>query len=102
MGITSSATFNREKHRGFWIRLLLALAVIVIGQAGMAFPIPGQAKTKVNMQDGLIYVWIPAGTFQMGCSPKDSDCSDDEKPVHSVKLTKGFWIGQAPVTQAAY
>jgi formylglycine-generating enzyme required for sulfatase activity len=38
----------------------------------------------------------------MGCSPGDSECSDDEKPAHQVTITKGFWLGQTPVTQEAY
>ncbi len=41
-------------------------------------------------------------TFTMGCSPEDSDCAADEKPAHQVTITKGFWIGQTDVTQAAY
>jgi formylglycine-generating enzyme required for sulfatase activity len=57
---------------------------------------------KVNPKDGLTYVWIPPGTFQMGCSPGDTGCDGDEKPVHRVTLTKGFWLGQTPVTQQAY
>ena len=60
------------------------------------------AKTKVNPKDGLTYVWIPPGTFQMGCSPGDSECGNSEKPSHLVTITEGFWIGQTPVTQAAY
>jgi formylglycine-generating enzyme required for sulfatase activity len=57
---------------------------------------------KVNPKDGLTYVWISPGTFLMGCSPGDSECSDGEKPAHQVSITKGFWIGQTPVTQQAY
>jgi formylglycine-generating enzyme required for sulfatase activity len=57
---------------------------------------------KVNPMDGLTYVWIPPGTFQMGCSPGDGECYDDEKPAHQVTITKGFWLGQTPVTQQAY
>ena len=38
----------------------------------------------------------------MGCSANDSECFDDEKPSHPVTITKGFWIGQTVVTQAAY
>ena len=38
----------------------------------------------------------------MGCSPGDADCRDDEKPAHKVKISKGFWMGQTPVTVAAY
>ena len=57
---------------------------------------------KVNPKDGLTYVWIPPGTFMMGCSPGDNECFDNEKPAHQVTVTKGFWLGQTPVTQQAY
>jgi formylglycine-generating enzyme required for sulfatase activity len=64
---------------------------------------PGlQAKTWLNPLDGLKYVWIPPGTFIMGCSAQDSECHDDEKPTHQVDITKGFWLGQTEVTVAAY
>lgn len=74
--------------------------------AGYSSPIAAQAQTtikrKINAKDGLTYVWIPPGTFQMGCSPNDTKCSQYEEPAHSVTVTGGFWIGQTPVTQAAY
>ncbi len=57
---------------------------------------------RVNQKDGLTYVWIPPGRFQMGCSPGDAECFDNEKPAHEVTITKGFWLGQTPVTQQAY
>lgn len=60
------------------------------------------SATKVNPKDGLAYIWIAPGKFQMGCSPGDTDCGDDEKPLHEVAITKGFYIGQTLVTQAAY
>ena len=58
--------------------------------------------SKVNPKDGLKYVWIPPGTFMMGCSPDDNECQDNEKPPHQVTLTKGYWLGQTPVTVGAY
>jgi formylglycine-generating enzyme required for sulfatase activity len=45
---------------------------------------------------------IPPGEFQMGCSPGDSQCGDDEKPAHPVRITKGFEIGKYEVTQAQW
>jgi formylglycine-generating enzyme required for sulfatase activity len=63
---------------------------------------PAQKPTKVNPKDGLTYVWIPPGTFQMGCSPGGNECGSHENPAHSVTITKGFWIGQTEVMQAAY
>jgi sulfatase modifying factor 1 len=59
-------------------------------------------STRVNPKEGLAYVWIPPGTFTMGCSPGDGECYAWEKPEHLVTITKGFWIGQTEVTQAAY
>jgi len=57
---------------------------------------------KVNPRDGQRYVWIPPGKFRMGGSSLDANSYKDEMPEHSVTLTKGFWIGETPVTQAAY
>jgi formylglycine-generating enzyme required for sulfatase activity len=63
---------------------------------------PVAGATRVNTKDGLTYVWIPPGKFTMGCSPGDSECLDDEKPAHEVTITRGFWMGQAEATVAAY
>jgi formylglycine-generating enzyme required for sulfatase activity len=65
-------------------------------------PAPAPLRVRENPKDGLKYVWIPPGTFQMGCSPGDSECSYYEKPAHQVRITKGFWIGQTEVTVGAY
>jgi formylglycine-generating enzyme required for sulfatase activity len=57
---------------------------------------------RTNPKDGLAYVYIPAGTFTMGCSPQDNECIDDEKPPHVVEIANGFWLGETEVTQAAW
>ena len=62
---------------------------------------PQPGAVRVNPQDGLKYVWIPAGTYTMGCSPGDK-CHSHEKPSHSVTISKGFWMGQTEVTVGAY
>ena len=61
---------------------------------------PGEVRE--NAKDGLKYVWIPPGSFRMGCSWWDFKCGYVEKPVHEVTITKGFWLGQTPVTVGAY
>jgi formylglycine-generating enzyme required for sulfatase activity len=73
-------------------------------QAAPSSPPPTRVAgaTKVNPKDGLTYVWIPPGKFTMGCSPGDMLCAPDEKPAHPVTLTKGFWMGQTPVTNEAW
>jgi formylglycine-generating enzyme required for sulfatase activity len=63
---------------------------------------PQPGANKVNPKDGLTYVWIPPGSFTMGCSPNDMMCAPNEKPPHPVSISKGFWMGQTPVTNAAW
>jgi formylglycine-generating enzyme required for sulfatase activity len=79
--------------------LVIGVAVVIV--AAVAYWWFTRANT-VNSRDGLNYVWIEPGTFEMGCSPGDGECVDSEKPVHLVTITKGLWMGQTPVTQAAY
>jgi formylglycine-generating enzyme required for sulfatase activity len=75
--------------------------VLLIAGAGL-WLLSAQPRTRVNSKDGLTYVWIPPGKFQMGCSAGDAECFDNEKPAHQVTITKGFWLGQTSVTQEAY
>ena len=72
------------------------------GPAPSAPAVPAWVKSKVNPEDGLTYVWIPPGTFQMGCSPGDNECRANEEPARSVTIAQGFWMGQTEVTQEAY
>jgi len=51
---------------------------------------------------GMEFVQIPAGSFDMGCSYGDSDCSNDEKPQHRVNITRAFYLGKYEVTQGQW
>ena len=42
--------------------------------------------------------WCPAGEFIMG-SPKDEANRKENETQHQVKLTRGFWMLETPVTQ---
>ena len=46
--------------------------------------------------------WIEPGTFTMGSPSGEAGRVDDEGPRHEVRLTKGFWLGDTPVTQALW
>jgi hypothetical protein len=81
------------------LRFLLAGWVLVANCAG---PSVRQGDIWANPKDGLRYVYVPPGTFRMGCSPGDTHCVEDERPTHNVRISKGFWMGQTPVTVAAY
>lgn len=54
---------------------------------------------RVSSGDGMIQVYIPQGSFQMG--GLDTRASTDEKPVHKVDM-KGYWIDKVEVTNAMY
>ena len=48
-------------------------------------------------------ILVEAGTFQMGATAEQGDDADsDEKPVHSVTLTKDYYMGETEVTQALW
>lgn len=49
---------------------------------------------------GMELVYVAPGSFQMGSS--DGDAYYHEKPVHTVRVTKGFWVGQTEVTNGQY
>ena len=48
-------------------------------------------------EHGLIFRYIPGGSFLMGSNQGDRD----ERPEHPVELS-GFWISDVPISWAAY
>jgi len=99
-GYLATAGYNEVQELIEW--------AVSIDNSGAAEPVeqlPSATKTPettVNPKDGMKYVWIPPGTFTMGCSTGDSECRPEEKPPHEVTLTHGFWMAQTPVTVGAY
>lgn len=74
--------------------------VAALGAVHQGVIAPGTVKG--GLKDGLNYVWIPPGTFMMGCSPGDNECEADEQSPHPATVNKGFWLGQTEVTVGAY
>ena len=46
--------------------------------------------------------WISPGRFRMGSPKEEIGRDDDEGPVHEVAFARGFWLFDAPCTQALY
>ena len=47
---------------------------------------------------GLLMVWCPAGSFEMGKGTNHSL----EKPIHKVTFDRGFWMSSTEMTQSQY
>ena len=63
--------------------------------------VPSSGRPWNDPVTQMEFVWVPGGTFKMGCGSWTSDCSSDEKPVHLVRLS-GFWLGKYEVTQGQW
>ncbi|HEY3739628.1 MAG TPA: bifunctional serine/threonine-protein kinase/formylglycine-generating enzyme family protein [Bryobacteraceae bacterium] len=94
-----------------WLIATAAVAAVSIGgwlamthptvKPHTAAPPAARDFPRINPKDGLTYMPIPSGNFQMGCSPRDTECSPDEAP-HFVEITNRLWMSKTEVTQAAY
>lgn len=117
---------------------LLLLTVTLIGSCGTANPTappeqpatrtepthaptvrpsPSQGETRTRPIDGMVILYVPGGSFQMGSTEPEVDeaiilCTQHynicnrwyymrEHPQHSVSLA-GFWLDQTEVTNAQY
>ncbi len=59
-------------------------------------PLKGKDWTMPGL--GMKFAYVAPGSFQMGSNNGDSD----EKPVHRVTISRGYWIGKYEVTQSEY
>ena len=72
-----------------------ASAVLVGRKSGetCTVTLPGGAKMEM--------IWCAPGSFKMGSPPGEPGRFSSET-LHSVTLTKGFWLGKYEVTQAQW
>jgi len=65
--------------------------------------VPGEpdAPDEPELPPGLVWVAVPDGSFEMGCSPGDSDCYSSEEPRHTVNVP-AFRMTETEITQAQY
>ena len=61
-------------------------------------PVPVKDEPWTISGLGMQFVYVAPGTFQMG----SNNGGADEKPVHAVTISKGYWIGKYEVTQDEY
>src|SRR6516225_11508324 len=94
---------NRGGRRTGVVALALAIGAgtLAISAWAVASAQEGSAVTYSTNELGMEFVSVPAGQFPMGCSEgaKPVECSADEKPRHTVEITRAFDIGKTEVTQ---
>src|SRR5262245_2573561 len=78
------------------------LSGIVLGGLLAVTTLDAANQTKSNAADGQIYVWVPPGSFAMGCSSSDRECTRLDPRPQMVAMAQGFWIAESEVTVAAY
>ena len=90
-----------------WATLIEAMpdaAVVTDPALRTAIAATGLAWRVRDTGTGIEMLLVPPGIFQMGCSQGSNSygCTNEERPVHSVTLTKGFYLGRYEVTQAQW
>ncbi len=84
------------------MRFVWSCLVIALLFAPFAMAKKSNEKKRVNHEDGLTYIWIPAGSYSTGCVQGDANCTGDERKKANISIPEGFWISETEVTQAAY
>lgn len=78
--------------------LQIAVWFVVVSIALLAARSPSPGKSV----GGLNYVYLPAGSFTMGCIPGDTLCWEEELPRRKVAIKNGFWMTTTEVTVGAF
>lgn len=58
----------------------------------------GSLPLELTNSIGRRFMLVPAGEFEMGAN----DGHSDERPVHRVQISRPFYLGKHPVTQAEW
>jgi len=68
---------------------------------GSPWKYPGSYPEQIVAgPDDVEMLWVEPSEFQMGASWERAD--NNEKPVHPVRITRGFWLGRCVVTNAKF
>jgi serine/threonine-protein kinase len=127
--IPTPPTARRQAPRWVWgvglagLVVLLGLLCLGLGSLGTGLLGPTPSPTRVALlptataaspsptlpadtpttrsADGMLMVYVPDGTFQMGSDEGDPDADEDEKPPHPVTLD-AFWIDRYEVSNEQF
>lgn len=75
--------------------------LLLVSPTPVATSLPTPILEFVRSQDGMVMVYVPAGTFLMGSADNDPNAGEDEKPQHSVTLS-AFYMDKFEINVAQY
>ncbi len=104
--LTRATAFGPEERFASVRELCEALDGAWSADAGVEEELPSsEPATSPGEVDegplGMRFRHVPAGRFRMG-SPEDEPGRYDDEIPHEVELTRGFWLGETPVTQGQW
>jgi len=70
--------------------------------AGRALARLGDGRAEVMRLEGMELCYVPRGPFWMGSGDEDEMAWADEKPLHQVDISYGYWVARYPVTNAQF
>jgi formylglycine-generating enzyme required for sulfatase activity len=104
-GKASDAAPPAERPRYFRRRLVIAAAVLLpLAGAGLGYWQPWAAGPAVSPNGtitnslGTELIFLPGGEFQMGSPAEEEGRRDDEGPVHSVTISRPFYLATRETT----
>ena len=66
-------------------------------------PSKPKANARWTNSVGIEFCWVPEGRFWMGKRQSHTEVvEDDERPMHLVEISKGFWISKYEVSQVQW
>ena len=81
-------------------RFLLMLVVALVAGSARASDVPPKGQSWRNPKDGMTFVRVPAGSFDV--QPADGESSQTANPTKSTNTTirfpKGFWMARTETT----
>ncbi len=75
-------------------RLILALAAVLLWHPALAAD-----KTWTDPVTGMVYDWVPGGSFVMGC--RAQHCPESQLPAQT-RSVPGFWLSRTLITRSQW
>ena len=93
---------KRDQLKPFAVRALVAFGLVTCGWIYFEIPVLRRYPADVINSVGMRFCRLPPGHFGMGARESDRSAEPDERPLHSVHISRSFLMGQFEVTQSEF